>query len=198
MIDVVGSIKTVAPVNKLLIAALMLICASATDAQTPQSRSHGSGLEGWFPVGSWTVLLLPLSNGNYVCTAITREPPWGPAGYAMAFVFSLAATHFYLYYDDPAVPTPRELVLAVDGEMLARLTVIEHQPVEHDGQHLIVADLPGNMFVRQVVPPMLNGETLTVTAGRHRYTMPIGGFRAVMQEIADCARTVGAIIGRRS
>ena len=114
--------------KKLLVAALMLICASAADEQTPQRQSHRSGLELWTPVGPWAVLLLPLQNGSYVCTATTRTPPWGPAGYSMAFVLSLSATHFYLYYDNSLVPTPAELMLAVDNKPIARLPVIEHQP----------------------------------------------------------------------
>jgi hypothetical protein len=115
----------------------------------------------------------------------------------MAFVLSLSATHFYLYYDNSVVPTPAELMLAVDNKPIARLPVIEHQ-LEPSGKHVIVADLPGDMLLRQVVPSMLNGKMLSIAAGQHRYPMPISRFRIVMQEIVDCGRRVGAIVGRPS
>lgn len=173
----------------LMVAALLLGWATAMGAQTPQSRQK-DGMAGWPPVGPWAVLPLPLPTGGMVCLATTREPPWGPAGFSAAFVFSMSATHFYLSGPDSKAVVPKELVLAVDDRTIAHPMVIDHEIVRADVRSVIVADLPGDMFIRQVAPAMIGGHTLTVTADQHSYSVPTAGFQWVVQEIAECAETV--------
>jgi hypothetical protein len=125
-----------------------------------------------------------------MCAAITRMPPNGPAGYAMSFALGLETTHFYLYYDGPMIPTPRQVTLSVDGKPIANLNVLGHTHAETGGKFQIMADLPGDMMSKTILPPMFNGTTLTVKVGQYAYPMPIIGYKQVGSEIAECAQSV--------
>ena len=172
--------------KRLLMTALVLIWATGTSLQAAQTTSRHAALPFWKPVGPWVILLLPLSNGSYACTAVTRSASAGPGSYSMAFVLSASATHFYL--NDPALPitAAKSVTLAVDGHRIAELTVLLQQPYNH-GEQLLMADIPGDMLARQLIPFMVKGRMLEVTADERHYAMPIEGFEFVSRELSECA-----------
>lgn len=105
----------------------------------------------------------------------------------MSFAFKVESTHFYLWYNGPLLPTPTTLDLSVDGRRLVELPVLEQQPAGSNYPNMIMADVPGDMFVKQVMPPMLNANTLTVRVGQSSFSMPITGYKEVASELFDCA-----------
>lgn len=171
--------------KRLTLVVLALFCGLGASAAVETGTSR-AGLPFWKPVGRWIVLLLPLANGAYGCTALARSDP--NAKYSVAFVLTASSTHLYL--DDPALsdPPPSTLELAVDGHSLARVQVLLQEPFDK-GRQLLVADLPGAMLAREVLPAMLGGQKLEVTAGGRHYTVSVVDFPSVLRELQDCART---------
>lgn len=139
-------------------------------------------------MGPWVVLLLPLSNGSYSCTALTRSPPVGPPGYSMAFALSPSATHFYLNYNAATNPAPSEVTLAVDGESIGRLKVLLDEPLDGGSQQLLMADIPGDMLARQLIPAMVIGRMLDVIVGERHFTMTIAMFGSIVRDLRECAQ----------
>lgn len=173
--------------RRLLTAALAVIWAtSGTNLQAMESGASRPSLPFWKPVGPWVVLLLPLPNGNFACTALTRAAPKTPRGYSIGLVLGQSSTHFYL--NDPKLPrdTPGSITLSVDGIAVADPKVLLREPYDNGGQ-LLVADLPGDMLARRVLPAMVKGRTLEVTAGDRHYEMPIADFASVVRELGECA-----------
>lgn len=170
---------------KRLTAALTLFFAIGAGVAAGQSGQNRAGLPFWEPVGPWVVLLLPLADGSYGCTALTRP---GPARrYSVAFALSGSTTHFYL--NDPALTgsAPSAVSLAVDGHFVAQLKVLLHESYGA-GQKLLMADVPGATLARKVLPEMIGGRQLEVSAGDRHWAIPIADFAAVLRELQDCAR----------
>jgi hypothetical protein len=152
---------------------------------TPPNRI--AAFRAWPPVGAWAVSLSPLPSGSAVCGAMTRVPPYGPAGYTMAFSIGRVTTHFCLYNDGPMIPNPQGLTLSVDGRQIATLPILGHTTVETGKSFSIMADVPGDMLSRVILPAMVDSTTLAVTAGQHVYPMPIIDYKRVTDEIVQCA-----------
>lgn len=172
--------------RRLLLAALVLACVSAARGSASESAPGHFGIPYWKPVGSWVVLLLPLADGGMACTALTKTTASTSGTYSMGFALGLATTHFYL--NDPALPKPApdKLTLAVDGHRLAQLPVLLHEAFD-GGRQMLMADVPGATLARRILPAMVRGRTLEVTAGRRHYTMPITEFASVVKELRECA-----------
>jgi len=59
---------------------------------------------------------------------------------------------------------------------------------------MIMADVPGDMLVKQVLPPMLNANILTVRVGQSSFPMPRTGYKEVASELFDCAFQVQSLM----
>jgi hypothetical protein len=172
--------------KRLATAALAMVWLSGMSASAAESTTGRFGVPYWKPVGSWIVLLLPLGNGALSCTALTRMISARTGKYSVGFALSPTATHFYL--NDPALPkpAPRAISLAVDGHKIAELSVLLHEPFGK-GEQLLMADLPGAMLAQQILPAMVKGRSLDITAGSRHYAIPIADFAAVVTELQQCA-----------
>lgn len=185
---------------RLAVAALALILALAPGrAADSRSASTGktAGIPLWKPVGSWVVLLLPLGDGSLTCTAITRAIPTSAGVFSVGFALSSTSTHFYLNGSALPKQAPPTVTLAVDGHDVATLRVLLHEPIDGSEQ-LLVADLPGAMLAREVLPAMMRGRSLEVTAGARHYAVSIVDFGKVFVELQQCAIVALAHLPRLS
>lgn len=172
--------------RRLLLAALVLACASGAKGAASQPTPGHFGIPYWKPVGSWIVLLLPLADGGMACTALTKTVRSPSGKYSMGFALGLASTHFYL--NDPALaePSPENITLEVDGHRLAQLPVLFHEKFD-TGRQMLMADVPGTMLAQRILPAMVHGRSFEVTAGSRRYSVPIIDFASVAKELRECA-----------
>ena len=179
--------------RRLTIAVLAPGWSAGTGLSAAEVGSNPVGFPFWKPVGQWVVLLLPLGEGGFSCTALTRSPPAGPVRYSMGFALTLSATHFYLRDDALPDSVPGEIALRVDEQPVTRLKVLLHEPLKGGAlnggkEQMLMADLPGDLLARQVFPAMVRGQTLDVIIGDRDYAMPIAGFESVIVDLRQCAR----------
>ncbi len=179
-----------------VLAVVML--TATTHAQTGTSPPQ-AGVHDFPSVGAWAVIESSLPNGDMFCSAITRRPPDGPGNVSMAFVFTSSTTHFYLWPEHrPGLPplAIKRMQFAIDGQAIRPVQVVQETPGP-GRRDQIVADLPGAMLTEEVLPLMIRGSLLTVTAGPYTYSVPIAGYRKITKELFDCGYEVQAILGRR-
>ena len=171
---------------RLAAAALALIWVALAPAQAAGDPGGKPAIPVWKPVGSWIVLLLPLARGGMSCTALTRMIPTAGGLYSVGFALSPTSTHFYLNGSAMPKPAPRMVRLAVDGRDVAELKVLLHERFAN-GEQLLMADLPGAMLARDILPAMVRGRALQVTAGGQHYTISIAEFGTVVSDLQQCA-----------
>ncbi len=151
-----------------------------------------AGAASWPPTDIWAVTTLPTRDGGELCVAITRDLPNRTTAYRIALVFG-TESRFELMLDADVLGTsdmpsrvPDRLDLRVDDHRVAELPVIGATKVSPNTL-LIKADMPGDMMVRQILPHMLRGRRLAVTADRWRYMVPIDSFGVTAEQIHRCA-----------
>lgn len=165
------------------VALAVAVGVLANPSAAQQADGQVGVIHAWPALSPWITLMIGLPNGSAVCSAATQTPPLGPAGYSVAFVLSGGGTHFYLTMSDRSNVAAQKFQLVGERGVFADMPVISQQAA----LGTTIADIPGDNFIKQIVPEMLKDQEISLRAGDRSFPVPHARFAEVVDQIRDCA-----------
>jgi len=154
-----------------------------------QPRKAGPAYKDWPPVGQWQVFLGMLPDGRWVCTAQRDAIQRNGYAYSLGFSFSGQESRLSILHIGPGAPSPAELSLQADGKPVASFAAISGKAFgPKNVLHPINALMPGDSYIRVVLPALSRARELTITDGDRRYSFNLAGLRRTTPDLAECAR----------
>jgi len=152
------------------------------------SAQAGAVVNLWPRAGAWTTVLTSRPGGGAACSVATGSQRTGTGEEEASFGVDLDAeeTHFHLRLRGAAPMDPPSLRMEASGALVADMPVI--QRLDKDGVQDLVADIPGDRFVRLVEPRLVGKETIVIRAGDRTYVLPHEDFVRTIDNLSACAR----------
>jgi hypothetical protein len=152
------------------------------------SAQAGAVVNLWPRAGAWVTVLTSRPGGGAACSAATGPQKTGAGEEEASFGFDVSEqeTHFHLRLRGAPPMEPSSLMLEAAGAAPLDMPVI--QRLDKDGVQDLVADLPGDRFVRLVEPRLVGKETIVIRAGDRTYVLPHEDFVRTIDNLSACAR----------
>lgn len=184
--------QLVAALGTVALAIAAPIAAQADDHATVEP----SGLIHWPAAGDWQTLLMKLPNGQPACIFGPKErtlPDGGKFGFTIWV--QRASAHLWLNLAGTKTPAPKALVFYADGKPFASLTVAQQLAGAAPGWTSYMADLPGDMLGKQLIPNLTSGNAIELAADGRRYAVPNADFKTTAGYLQECFTRANAMGG---
>lgn len=164
-------------------AAMALVLAMLAGQGRAQ---EGEVVRVWPKAGAWVTSLVNRPGGGTVCSIATGPQNTGTGEEEASFAFDIdpQETHFHLRLRGAAPMEPSSLKMEASGAVVVLMPVLQH--AEKDGIQELVADIPGDRFVRLVEPRLAGKETVVIRADDRTYVLPHDNFIRTIDNLSAC------------
>jgi hypothetical protein len=153
----------------------------------PASAQEGKIVNMWPKAGAWITVLTNLPGGGFTCSTLTGPQKTGVGEQEASFAFEIGEqeTHFHLRLKAAEPMDLESLRMEASGSLVVDMPVIQRR--DQDGVLDLVADIPGDRFVRLVEPRLVGKGEVVIRAGDRTYVLPHEDFVRTIDNLSACA-----------